>query len=177
MRLFRLLSAFVLLAVLLTACKGGDSNYIKNYSEGTTVFSATESGKTTEVEFYSDRKEFCLFIDGKFQQVVSGGSSGTEGVLVLPKAEKAENIAKREPVSQYVWDVSLDESASYVKHLSDYGYSVVREIHTSQFVELIMQFGSSRKRIIIFSHTMIAADLIEGAVLSPISDYLKKYTS
>lgn len=137
-----------------------------------------ENGSHIEVRVEEPSKETVLYQNGELVSVISIVPRVVKPVLQLPRVREGFNLVKeREKVSELTWKSSLEESAKYLYFLESEGYRVVREAHTPQFIEKIMEFSGSKKRIIIFNHTILVGDLYEDAVLPDVKEYITKLLS
>ena len=123
----------------------------------------------------SDRRTF-LYEGTKPAELLSTIPRTPEPVLTLPDVKgELDILAMKEPTSEYTWESELSESAQYLNFLTKEGYTSVRDVHTSQYIEKIMEKGGNQKRIVIFNHIIMVGDLYDTAELPTLADYLKKY--
>jgi hypothetical protein len=123
----------------------------------------------------SDRRTY-LYDGDKPAQLLSTIPRTPEPILSLPDVKGDMDITvMKDPTSEYTWESDISESVQYLNFLTKSGYTSVRDVHTSQYIEKIMEKGGNQKRIVIFNHIIMVGDLYDTAELPSLADYLKKY--
>jgi hypothetical protein len=140
------------------------------------VFSFTENGNTTEIRVVEPDKNTVLYENGKSGEVISLIPQNLSSVLTLPESKESGDVtANKQPTSDLTWQSTLTESSMYMNFLASRGFKVIREVHTSQFIEEILELNGIKKRIFIFNNIIMVGDLQTDVKLPDVSEYLKKY--
>jgi regulatory protein YycI of two-component signal transduction system YycFG len=148
----------------------------KNSTQSTTEFIFKEDRKTVEVRVDTVTNETKLFENNKYKETLSFVPRKANPVIVLPESKKSlDIITKRAPISDLTWESSLEDSAKYLNFLDSEGYEIVREAHTSQFIELTLESNKVKKRVVIFTNILMVGDLDKDAKSTTVKEYLKEY--
>lgn len=96
-------------------------------------------------------------------------------IFELPTVTEGYNLVEKEkPVSELTWESNLEQSAKYLKYLELSGYTHLLDIQTPSYVEIFLEKGVIRKRVIVFKESIMVGDLMKSYVLPEISKYIGK---
>lgn len=142
--------------------------------EGILEFSYVDVTSILEKYYLPDTHETVIRTNDEYQ-VVSKLPRSPKSVLVLPETSDPEDVlVDKQPKYSGVWEVSLEESSKLLKYLESTGYQIDRKVSEPHYIEIILVNGEKKKRLVIFTDTIMVADLADGVNLLSFEDYLKK---
>ena len=122
-------------------------------------------------------KDMCkyLFKDGVLiRRITSIPKAYTTPVMEMPVAKETFDIEnKQEQVSEMTWESDLQNSSNYIQYLTLSGYTTTLAIYTPDNIELFLDKGTIRKRVVIFKESIMIGEVLKDYELPTLESYLK----
>lgn len=140
-----------------------------------TELKINESSKTYEVKISSEDMCKYYFEDGiNIQRFSSIPRKHVNPIMELPVAESSFDIeTKGTQTSEITWESDLQTSSNYMEYLKLSGYSELRSVYTPDYIEVFLEKGTIRKRVVIFNSSIMIGNLLKDYELPNIEGYFK----
>lgn len=122
--------------------------------------------------------KYTIFRENDVEEVIYKYPRTGKTRIALPNLDNVIGrnvIDGKEPFINYTYNVSFNEGYSYLKFLLNEGYNIVMYVSSPQYLEVFFFKDDLYKRIILFEDSLMVCDMIEGAELPPVWEYLKQY--
>lgn len=190
-----LISLLVILTLLIVYIKiFYRSKPPMKYNFYSTEFKYKKEGYTAEVKIENPSYYRVLYENGKRKGIISKVKRTPLNVIELPPVGESLDITKdRKPEDALTWPATTTDSAKYLNYLKDQGFTIVREIYTTQYIDILLQdtkvkedtsnqqdIKKAQKRLIILPNKIMIGDIREYQDIELIwqveaESYISKY--
>lgn len=178
-RLFKNVWFYVILIFLLSVIvfmvffTENRNNNVRNTTRYTIEFTLTKPSNKVVIAYDKKAQDTWLFENGAKKTLISSVVRNPVKPLRLPSTTKKVDVVSAKPTSPLTWSSSLKESAEYVNYLESEGYSSILTVDTPSYIEMYLQRGTIRKRLIIQDQILMAGNLDTSAKLPSVSTFIK----
>lgn len=147
-------TALALELITISGCGKTDVNSIKDYDtvEIADIYDV-DYGKS---KLYKDKNNYDIY-EVKDNEIINTYASSndldTSEIMRLNLDLDGTDITKNEVYVDNTWETTIDSASQYIVYLEDSGYTVLREVDTQYFIDIIISNDVETFRVLIGPNT------------------------
>ncbi|MBR1455053.1 MAG: hypothetical protein IJ593_10505 [Lachnospiraceae bacterium] len=143
--------------LMVTGC----SEKTENIDDMMIVVNAVEKGEEHQVLYDSETNELKYYINKEFKSKIDGEYKIENHLSLMATSEsKAITIYNTNELTENVFEATIMDSTKHINHLKDNGFEIVRQVETSEFIEVYMLNNNYEvyQRLVITPNYIIISD-------------------